>query len=317
MDETFARQLPLSRSVIDRDYATRARPNLIDELRADGDALGMVLAGGKALLAEPDDASPRLELLSGPELPEGGFGIYLGRITDGRFEKRLVIAVVFDTVASSGIDLPEERWGDLRQIAVQLDALDSGLFTQALAIANWHSSHGFSPKTGEETVPGMAGWVRYPLGLHDERSGKHVFPRTDPAIIVGVVDDQDRMLLGANASWGGERYSVLAGFVEPGESFEAAVVREVFEESGLHVVDPEYLGSQPWPFPASIMIGFTARVAPGTDPTPVPDGVEIVDLRWVSRAEIADGARTFGIPSRSSIARAIVERWYGGRLDAP
>jgi NAD+ diphosphatase len=108
-------------------------------------------------------------------------------------------------------------------------------------------------------------------------------------------------------------YSLLAGFVEPGESFEAAVVREVFEESGVTVTDPVYLGSQPWPFPASIMVGFLAKVDASSSTGLHPDGEEIVDLRWFSREDIARG--DVGLPGSSSIARAILEEWYGGPID--
>ncbi|HXR44149.1 MAG TPA: NAD(+) diphosphatase, partial [Pseudolysinimonas sp.] len=147
--------------------------------------------------------------------------------------------------------------------------------------------------------------------------GREVFPRTDAAIIVGITDADDRLLLGSNAMWAANRFSVLAGFVEPGESLEAAVVREVFEESGLRVTDPVYLGSQPWPFPASLMVGFRARLADGEPADTHPDGEEILALRWFTREEmaaaIADGS--IGLPGRASIARAIIEDWYGGEID--
>lgn len=312
----FSDRLPLSRSMIDRDYLTRSRPGVLAELREDPAALTMFLSKGKALLAE-GTGRPSLELRPAGSLDPATTTIYLGRVISGELEGRPVVVAILNDDEAAALDMPAERWGDLRAIGVELDPLDSGLFTQALAIANWHTSHGFSPRTGEPTEPGSAGWVRYPSGEHDEESGTHIFPRTDPAIIVGVRDDEDRLLLGANARWGGDRYSVLAGFVEPGESFEAAVVREIFEESGLRVANPTYLGSQPWPFPASIMIGFEATLAPDSVRVPVPDGVEIIDLRWFSRDELRDGARTVGIPPRSSIARAIIEKWFGGPLDAP
>jgi NAD+ diphosphatase len=115
--------------------------------------------------------------------------------------------------------------------------------------------------------------------------------------------------------WAANRFSVLAGFVEPGESLEAAVIREVFEESGLRVVDPVYLGSQPWPFPASLMVGFRATVAPGESPEPRADGEEILELRWFTRDELTAALGEIGLPGRASIARAILEDWYGGPID--
>jgi NAD+ diphosphatase len=147
--------------------------------------------------------------------------------------------------------------------------------------------------------------------------GHELFPRTDAAIIVGITDADERLLLGSNAAWGRDRYSLLAGFVEPGESLEAAVRREVFEEAGLRVIDPVYLGSQPWPFPASLMLGFTARVDPASDGLATPDGNEILDLRWFTREELADSVNGIKLPGYTSIARAIIEHWFGGPIDRP
>lgn len=315
MPGSLTSRLALSRSAIDRDYLARSRPGLIDELLGDPGTRAVVLSGGCALLAEADP--PRLELPRLADLPGSELVVYLGRILHGGAAGSPVVAMVLDDAAAATVQPDRALWGDLRRLGADLDARDAGLFTQALAITNWHASHAYSPRTGQPTEPARGGWVRHPAGEHEERGGQHVFPRTDPAIIVGVTDGQDRLLLGANALWGGDRYSILAGFVEPGESLEAAVVREIREESGLTVIDPVYVGSQPWPFPASIMIGFRARVDPAHGSEPVPDGVEIIDLRWFSRDDLADGARTVGIPGRSSIARAIIEQWYGGPLDAP
>ena len=315
MHESLTSQLALSRSSVDRDYLTRSRPGLLDELRADPRTRAVVLSRGAALLAE--GSRPRLELLPLPALPAANLVVYLGRALEGETAGSPIVAAVLDDATADALQPDRGRWGDLRRLGADLDSLDAGLFTQALAITNWHASHGFSPRTGAPTLPAQGGWVRHPEGETEESGGHHVFPRTDPAIIVGVTDDRDRLLLGANALWGGDRYSILAGFVEPGESLEAAVVREIKEESGLTVIDPVYVGSQPWPFPASIMIGFRATVDPATSAEPVPDGVELIDLRWFSRDDLADGTRTIGIPSRTSIARAIIEQWYGGPLDAP
>ncbi len=308
--------LPLSRTAVDRDYLTRSQPDVIDELLVDPSVRAVVLADGRALLEQAEGCAPRLALMPVTALtavPE--LTLYLGRILDGRHSGARLVAAIVDADARAALAADDARWGDLRVIGADLEALDAGIFTEALALANWHASHAFSPRTGEPMVPGSAGWVRYPAGQVDEASGYHVFPRTDPAVIVAVVDSDDRLLLGANARWAGKLYSVLAGFVEPGESFEAAVVREMFEESGLVVSDPEYFGSQPWPFPASIMVGFTARVAAGADSEPHPDGDEIMDLKWVTREEIADPGRAYGLPGRTSIARALIEHWFGGPIE--
>lgn len=313
--------LPLSRTAVDRDYLTRSKPDVIDELLTDPSVLAVVLVDGRALLEATADehAAPRLAMIPVTDLAaRPDLTLYLGRILEGRHAETRLVAAVVDSDVRADLADDDARWGDLRTIGAELDALDAGIFTEALALANWHASHAFSPRTGEPTVPGSAGWVRYPEGQIDEASGYHVFPRTDPAVIVAIVDSEDRLLLGANARWAGKLYSVLAGFVEPGESFEAAVVREMFEESGLVVSDPVYFGSQPWPFPASIMVGFTARVAAGADTELKPDGDEIMDLRWVTRDEIADPDRAYGLPGRTSIARALIEDWFGGPIaDGP
>jgi NAD+ diphosphatase len=127
-----------------------------------------------------------------------------------------------------------------------------------------------------------------------------------------VIDDEERILLGSQGVWEENRWSILAGFVEPGESLDAAVKREMFEESGLHVTQPQYLASQSWPFPYSLMLGFTAR-AEG-DQHLKADGVEIEKLRWFTRAELQAEASQLLLPNRISIARAIIEHWYGGPL---
>jgi NAD+ diphosphatase len=133
-------------------------------------------------------------------------------------------------------------------------------------------------------------------------------------VIALVTDSKDRIVLGSNALWEAQRYSLLAGFVEPGESLEAAVVREVWEESGLHVRDPQYLGSQPWPFPASLMVGFRATLDEAHAMELRPDGTEIIDLRWFSREDLSAALGTILLPGRTSIARAMIEDWFGQTL---
>lgn len=299
-------ELPLSRSALDRDHAARERAGLLDELWADPETRILPILDGQALLAAPD----RLSFLAPSALTRPAVSVYLGRTIGDAPDAPAGTAVVAAQLEDAA-HLAEAEWMGLRQVGEQLAPRDAGLFTQALAILNWHDSHAFSPKTGEATVAELGGWVR-----RDPVGGEQVFPRTDPAIIVAVLDAEDRILLGSNAMWESNRYSLLAGFVDPGESLEAAIVREIEEESGLQVVDPVYIGSQPWPFPASLMVGFTARVAPGTDPTPRPDGVEIIDLRWFTRDELAASLGDVKLPMRTSIARAIIERWYGSPLDA-
>jgi NAD+ diphosphatase len=306
----FSSRLPLSRSQLDRDHLNRAGG--IDALLADPATRAVVLHDQKALLAGPD----RLALLPAASVAHVD-AFYLGRSLSDDADlpagARVVALLVDDAQAAalSGPGPADEAWGDLRRLGHRFPTRDAGLFTQALALANWHAAYGFSPRSGAATQPAASGWTRV------DPEGREVFPRTDAAIIVGVTDGRDRLLLGANAMWEANRFSLLAGFVEPGESLEAAVLREVHEESGLVVADPVYLGSQPWPFPASLMIGFRARVPEDQPTTGTPDGEEIVALRWFTREELAAAAasREIILPGPTSIARAIVEDWYGDELD--
>ncbi|AZZ48373.1 NAD(+) diphosphatase [Rathayibacter rathayi] len=309
MSLPFADRLPLSRQAADRDGVGRSRPALFDELLADSAARVLVLHHDRTLVA-----ADRLVLRRPDEVTAGILRLYLGRTTaaaPGEPAGTPVIATVLTDAGAAELEPDEDRWSGLRPIAERLSDRDAGLFTEALALANWHASHGYSPRNGDPTVVEQGGWVR-----RSPTDGSQVFPRTDPAIIVCVLDADDRLLLGSNAMWGTGRFSLLAGFVEPGESLEAAVIREIGEESGLRVVDPRYLGSQPWPFPSSLMVGFSARLAGDQSPEDLlPDGEEIVELRWFTRQQLHDSLDSVLLPGRSSIARAMIEDWYGGELE--
>lgn len=297
--------LPLSRSMVDRDYLTRARPNVIDELRADTATRILPVWQGRSLVTL--DGPPALRLLAPFAVPDAATWLYLGRSLSTASPEppgTAILAAVLDDDAAAAL-APEVAWMGLRDLGAALDDRDAGLIVEAVALANWHASHRFSPRTGEPLVAEQGGWV---LRAADDTI--EVFPRTDPAIIVAVLDEQDRILLGSNAMWQPNRYSLLAGFVEPGESLEAAVVREIFEESGIRVVDPAYLGSQPWPFPASLMIGFRAYADPAGHGELTPDGTEILDLRWFTREELGEDESLI-LPGSTSIARAIIDEWLG------
>jgi NAD+ diphosphatase len=304
MSSSFLARLPLSRYEVDRDYLARERENLFDELRADPAARFMVIHDGNVLLSTPTQVA----LVPFDWIPEATQLVYLGRSISATSYEPIGTPIVAALLEDPD-HLVTATWGNLRRIGSQLSDRDTGLVAEALGILNWHASHQFSPRTGAATVPIKGGWVRV-----DPATGAEVFPRTDAAIIVGITDADDRLLLGSNALWENNRYSLLAGFVEPGESLEAAVIREVFEESGVRVTDPVYLGSQPWPFPASLMLGFTARVDESIPHTLTPDGNEILDLRWFTRDELRDSADEILLPGSTSIARAIIEEWYGGPL---
>lgn len=309
--------LPLSRHAVDRDHAARSHPELFDKLWAEPSTRVLALWKGRALLAASTAPEPvRMELLPVERVSAALVRVYLGRTlvdTPGEPAGTAVVLEVLTDAAAQELEPDESRWSVLRTVATALDDRDAGLFTEALAIANWHASHTHCPRCGTPTVVEQGGWVRRCF-----EDGSEVFPRTDPAVIVTVLDADDRLLLGSNALWEHARYSLLAGFVEPGESFESAAEREIFEEAGVRVVNPRYMGSQPWPFPASVMVGMTARLADDQDPSALnPDGEEILDLRWFSRAELWSARDQLLLPGPSSIARALIEDWYGGPLDAP
>ena len=305
MPNSFLARLPLSRYEVDRDYLTRDIPDAIGQLLQDPATRLLPLFQGSALLSTPT----ALALVPVSALPPAELYVYLGRSISTTSPEPVGTPIVAAVLTDAG-HLAESQWGSLRQLGSTLSDRDAGLFTEALGIVNWHASHPFSPRTGVATTSGKAGWVRV-----DPTTGGEIFPRTDAAIIVGVTDSHDRLLLGSNALWESNRFSLLAGFVEPGESLEAAVVREIFEESGINVIDPVYLGSQPWPFPASLMLGFTARVDPAIESLLTPDGHEILELRWFTRDELRDSLGEILLPGPTSIARSIIERWYGGPLD--
>ena len=310
MSRPFSSRLPLSRSQIDRDHLSRAGG--VEALLADPATRAIVLHEQRALLSGPD----ALAIVAAASVDHRD-ALYLGRsLTDAPDLRQgaAVLALLVDDAQAAALAGPapaDEAWGDLRRLGHRLSTRDAGLFTQALALANWHAAYGFSPRSGVATQPAASGWTRV------DPDGKEVFPRTDAAVIVGITDADDRMLLGSNAMWEANRFSLLAGFVEPGESLEAAVIREVFEESGLVVADPVYLGSQPWPFPASLMVGFRAHVPVEHPTVGTPDGEEIIALRWFTRAELksAAGSGEIILPGPTSIARAIVEDWYGDEID--
>lgn len=205
-----------------------------------------------------------------------------------------------------------QRWADLRMAGSNLPAMDAGLMVAAVALDNWTRTHQYCPGCGGDLTWSDAGWSRY--CPRDDRSH---FPRTDPAVIVLVRDIHDRALLGRQLRWEPTWYSTLAGFVEAGESAEAAVRREVFEESGVRIGanagDVRYLGSQPWPFPASLMMGYHAFA---DDDSIDVDGEEIADARWFSREELAQACSSgrISLPPAVSIARKLIERWFGSPL---
>ncbi|HVX45061.1 MAG TPA: NAD(+) diphosphatase [Mycobacteriales bacterium] len=198
--------------------------------------------------------------------------------------------------------LPGQNRAGLRTVGAVLDDVGSGLLTSAIALRNYHVRHPYCPRCGTMTRIIMGGWAR-----RCPKDGSDHFPRTDPAVIMLVHDGADRCVLGRQAVWPPGRYSILAGFVDPGEPAEAAVAREVAEEVGLAVTDVRYVFSQPWPFPGSLMLGFTARVDGDTTLRPVDD--ELEDARWFSREQIRGREGVDLLPSPVSIAYRLLSDW--------
>jgi NAD+ diphosphatase len=223
------------------------------------------------------------------ELPEGLDLVLLGVDGDGH--------ALF--AADPGDELPGERRG-LRDLAPVLSQAEGGMVAHAVGMLNWHRRHRFCANCGAPTAAREAGYVRVcPV------CGAQHHPRTDPVVIM-LVTDGDRALLGRQAQWPSGRYSALAGFVEPGESLEEAVAREVREEAGVTVADVRYRSSQPWPFPTSLMLGFAARWAGGE---PAVRDEELEDVGWFTREAIVGGDVL--LPPPTAIARRLIDEWLG------
>ncbi|GAB3128804.1 NAD(+) diphosphatase [Tsukamurella serpentis] len=274
-----------------------------DELRADAAALDAAWPTAKVLQVDPrgrfDLDGTALVFSRGhqiaPDRPDEA--VLLGRV-DG--------ALVF------ALRVPRFDGADLRMRGRLLSAVDAALVAEALGMLNWHSGSGFSPVDGAPTGPDRAGWVRV------SADGREEFPRTDTAMIALVHDGADRVLLGRQHQWPPRLFSLFAGFVEPGESLEQCVARELYEEVGIACDDVTYVASQPWPFPRSLMVGFTAR-ADREAPLDFRDG-EIAEAHWFTRSQVLEAlaAGDWGtdapdapllLPGSISIARGIVEAW--------
>jgi NAD+ diphosphatase len=301
-DSGGLRNLALSRGEVDRSTARRGDAAWLAAAWVDPGTRVLVVEDGQALVRSGDGPA-ELVFVSPAEAPEG-VRFLLGTDADG---------VVYFAVAGP-LPLPDGEQGpgagvqpvSLRQAGPLLSDRDAGLMTHAVALGNWHAVHTHCPRCGALTEPEQAG--------HSRRcvvDGSEHFPRLDPAVIMLVTDPDDRCLLARNAMWPERRVSILAGFVEPGESAEQAVAREVHEETGITIAGARYVGSQPWPMPHSLMLGFRAR-ATGSLEIKV-DSEEIAEARWFSRdelrASIASGE--IRLPPPVSIAHRIIESWYG------
>ena len=295
----------LSRSAHSRMAERRTDQAFLDAAWAASDTRVLVVSPAGTVAVDGRSELPNLVLLPPERVRQPGVGVFLGGSGGVRY---------FALLASTPVG--DESWQTLREVGAFLTDLDVGLLTSAVALQAWHLRHPRCPRCGAQTEVAQAGWIRVcPV------DGSEHFPRTDPAVIMLVHDGAGHCLLGRGQQWQPGRMSVLAGFVEAGESAEAAVAREVAEEVGIAIRDIRYAGSQPHPFPASLMLGFSARL--DGDPTLHIDGSEIVEAGWFSRAEVrrtaelaanpalADGwtGRLRGLPPTMSIARQLINTW--------
>lgn len=304
-------------------------PSLIDrvgEIRHDPEAIAGVWAqdSSRLLAVDPHGRLP-VRTLAG-DLPNDAWGAASQVIAGRRSPARLQAAL--DTTPTGGAYDPQRHWligiadgsalfvtpvdeaagfWSVREAVPLLSPAEGEMAMGAAAITQYHRLEPFCPRCGHPSVPTSGGTAR-----HCPSCGRDLFPRTDPAVIVAVLDGSDRILLGHQRVWPEGRYSVLAGFVEAGESLEQAVVREVGEEVGVAVSGLRFVGSQPWPMPRSLMVGFTARAA---DVAITVDGDEIADAAWFSRADLRAAVSSGGLilPGEASIAYRLIAGW----LDDP
>jgi NAD+ diphosphatase len=277
---------------IDRAGQRRTDPDWLRERLADPTSRA-VLVGSEGVLVDASSDPPR-PLLVPLSAVSADDPVLLGVDDVGA-----LFAVRFDGSFDGAAPM------ELREAGARMSQRDGGLVAYAAAITTWHATHPHCSRCGALSEVGEAGHVRVcPVC----RAIHH--PRTDPVVIM-LVHDGDRALLGRQPTWPPGRYSALAGFVEPGESLEEAVEREVLEEAGVQVRDVLYRSSQPWPFPMSLMLGFHASYASGD---PVAGDGELDDVRWFSREEllsIAGGETDFHLPPPLAIARQLIDEWLG------
>lgn len=305
-------------SGLDRAAALRGD---MDALRADPAARLILLWQGKPMVQA--DTLVRVPMDHPVVADANDAMIFLGRDDDGPVLAADMSgwqpADVDPTVLDSFLDKTEQQhpalpesmvFAELRSMMTRLTPRDAEVAATAKAVLDWHQSHRFCARCGTESVMAMGGWQR-----DCPACNRHHFPRTDPVVIM-LITHENAVLVGRSPHWPEGMYSLLAGFVEPGETVEAAVRREVFEEAGVRVGPVRYLASQPWPFPASLMLGC-AGTALTTDLQ--IDPIEIEDARWVSREDMAKafaGDHPQILPARKgAIAHFLLQNWLADRLD--
>jgi NAD+ diphosphatase len=282
---------------LDRAAHLRKCPAWFANALADARSRALPVWNSRNLIVEGE--KPRAAFLELSAIPEGQRNsndlILLGRSGDTD-----IFTYEIEALEPPQLQ-PGTRFEDLRMVASLLTAEDAGLLGYARGMISWRAGHRFCSTCGATTLAARGGHVLVctnPSCRHEQ------FPRIDPAIIV-LVSDGERALLGRQASWPVGRYSTIAGFVEPGESLEDAVAREVFEETGIEVDRIEYHSSQPWPFPSSLMLGFTAHAL--TTQIQRRDD-ELEDAQWFTRADLASGKPL--VPPNVSISFRLIEHWF-------
>ena len=305
-DRLLLDDLLLSRAAVDRAAHRRADENWQERRLADSTTRVLWVAKGAAAVAEVEGTA-RLIFSSPVDIDSSVEVSFLGVDAEDR--------AYFSAHIADQNDAPVQAdWKSLREVGRSLSDIDAGLLVTAVALDNWRAATKRCAKCGGEVVSQNGGWSL--RCLTDEVDH---FPRTEPAVIVLVRDQGDRALLGRHINWPPGLVSTFAGFVEAGESAEAAVRRELTEETGVVIADHpdavQYLGSQPWPFPASLMLGYHAWAK---ETTIKVDETEIAEANWYSRDELraACASGNLKLPSSISISRRLIERWYGEELPA-
>lgn len=295
----FGRALTPASGGLDRDAATRMDDTALDTAWNEPDARVLWIGSGGRLpfIQYEDRLALGLVQVRGERSAQY---LYLGRAGGAP-----LFCSSAEMAAAEGVSCPEPSGGWQHPFVVSdaLSPLEIEIMTVALALTNWHESMPRSARDGELTTIAQGGWARV-----DALGGEH-FPRTDPAVIV-LIEHKNSILLGSNLLWETGRFSLLAGFVEAGESAEEAVIREVQEEAGVPLERVRYVASQAWPFTRSLMLGFRASLAAGADPEALcPDPTEISELRWFSRDELRDPSADLKLPGKLSIARTLIDLW--------
>ena len=305
-DRLLLDDLLLSRAAVDRAAHRRADENWQSQRLTDDETRVLWVAGGAAGVLE-SESGVELVFSSPAQLPSRTELSFLGV---DEFDRAYFAAHV-----ENQSDAPMQAdWKSLREVGRSLSDIDAGLLVTAVALDNWRAATRCCAKCGGELVSQHGGW-----SLRCMTDEVDHFPRTEPAVIVLVRDQDDRALLGRHVNWPPGLVSTFAGFVEAGESAEAAVRRELTEETGVVIADHpdavQYLGSQPWPFPASLMLGYHAWAK---ETTIKVDETEIAEANWYSRDELraACASGELKLPSSISISRRLIERWYGEELPA-